>query len=52
MILTYILKVQISRQLQKRQLTNQIHQLQNQIVSKAQQQKAVVSAVLQNNPQV
>jgi len=44
-------KVQISRQLQKRQLTNQIHQLQNQIVSKAQQQKAVVSAVLQNNSQ-
>jgi len=44
-------KVQLSRQLQKRQLTNQIHQLQNQIVSKAQQQKAVVSAVLQNNSQ-
>ena len=35
----------LAQQLEKKQLTNQIQQLQQQIVNKAQEQQAVVSAV-------
>ena len=40
----------LARQLQKKQLTNQILQLQQQLVHKAQEQQAVVSFVSGSQP--